>query len=458
MRYKSKPCSYVFTDTPCGRVKGVRKPGYSLYKGIRFATALRWEDPKPVTSWDGEYDATKFGPWCYQHKAFFEEHDSPFSKFYYDQAADKVISEYGEDCLNLNIWIPEGAKNASVAVFVHGGSFVTGGNSQVYIIGEEYCKRGIIMVSINYRLNAFASVHEEGHSGNYALKDQIAALEWLKRNIGAFGGNPDRIVGIGESAGALSLQCLLYSPQAKGLLAGAVMMSGGGYLDTLGIPAWPEFAEATWTIVKKKLGVDTIDALKDLPARDIYTAWMEAGATDINLSNNCAKPIFDGEIIPEPVPTLLESGRINDMPCIFGLSSEDMFPYILYTKAAEWAVNQSKAGRSPVYAYYMDRQLPGDNAGAYHACDLWYTFGSLDFNWRPFTETDYRISENMIDYFAAFIKNGCPNNGVLPEWTPITQENVRFMHFGDEEAAMCEPPVEKLESAIQNTEKPFPGM
>ena len=458
MRYKKKKCSYIFSDTPCGRVKGVRKNGYSLYKGIRYATAARWEDPELITAWEGEYDATRFGPWCCQYKAFFDGHDTPFSKFYYDQAAEKIVNEYSEDCLNLNIWVPEDAKNAPVMVFVHGGSFVNGGNSAAYVIGEEYCQRGIITISINYRLNAFASVHEKGHPGNYGLKDQMAAFRWIKGNIAAFGGDPDRIVGIGESAGALSLQCLLYSPQAKGLLSGAIMMSGGGNLDVLGIPASPMFAERTWSIVKEKFGVDTIDELKDTPAREIYEAWTEAAATDINLSNNCAKPIIDGEIIPKPVPELLADGDINDIPCIFGFSSEDMYPYILYTKAKEWAVNRSKAGKSPVYGYYIDRQLPGDDAGAYHACDLWYAFGSLDLNWRPFTEIDYRISENMLDYFADFAKKGSPNNGELPEWTPITEEDIRFMHFGDEEAAMCEPPAKKLELAIQNSLKPFPGM
>ena len=458
MRYKNKQCSYIFTNTPCGRIKGVRKNGYSIYKGIRYATATRWEEPELITTWQGAYDATKFGPWCCQYRAFYEGHDTPFSKFYYDQTAEKTVIEYSEDCLNLNIWVPEGAENAPVMVFVHGGSFVTGGNSSAYIVGEEYCKRGIITISINYRLNAFASVHEKGHPGNYGLMDQMAAFKWIKKNIAAFGGNPDHIVGIGESAGALSLQCFLYSPQAKDLLAGAIMMSGGGNLDILGIPASPEFAEGTWAIVKKKFGVDTIDNLKDVPARYIYEAWTNAAATDIGLSNNCAKPIIDGEIIPKSVPELLENGEINDIPCIFGFSSEDMFPYILYTKAIEWALNRSEAGKSPVYAYYMDRQLPGDNAGAYHACDLWYAFGSLDLNWRPFTKIDYRISENMIDYFAAFIKKGNPNNGELPEWTPVTQKNIEFMHFGDEEAEMCKPPAKKLELAIQNSIKPFPGM
>lgn len=458
MRYKSKPNSYIFTDTPCGTIKGVRKNGYSLYKGIRYATAARWEEPELVKNWQGEYDATKFGPWCSQYSGFFTGHETPFSKFYYDQAAEKPVINYSEDCLNLNIWVPEGAENVPVAVFVHGGSFVSGGNSATYIIGEEYCKRGIIMISINYRLNAFATAYDKEHPGNYALRDQLVAFKWIKENIGAFGGNPDNIVGIGESAGALSLQCLLYSPYAKDLLSGAIMMSGGGNLDVLGIPSRPWFVEATWDIVKKKFGVDTLDKLKNIPAKEIYEAWTEAAATDINLVNNCAKPIIDGDIIPKSVPELVANGELNDIPCIFGFSSEDMFPYILYTKAVEWAVSQSEAGRSPVYAYYMDRQLPGDDAGAYHACDLWYAFGSLDLNWRPFTEVDYRISDNMIDYFAAFIKTGNPNNGKLPEWTSITQENTRFIHFGDEEPSMCEPPVERLELAIQNSIKPFPGM
>lgn len=458
MIYKNKQSSYVFTDTPCGKVKGVRKSGYAVYKGIRYATAERWEDPVLVTSWQDEYDATRFGPWCCQYNAFFEGHDTPFSKFYYDQAAEKTVIHYSEDCLNLNIWVPEGAENAPVAVFVHGGSFVNGGNSATYITGEQYCSRGIIMVSINYRMNAFSSVYEEGHRGNYGLKDQLAAFTWLKNNIEAFGGNPNNIVAIGESAGALSLQCLLYSPYAKGLINGAIMMSGGGNLDALAVPASPEFAENTWNIVKKKYGVDSIDKLKDLPAKEVFVAWIEAGETDINLSNNCAKPIIDGVIIPKAVSELLAAEEINDIPCIFGFSSQDMYPYLLYTKAIEWGKDRSKAGKSPVYAYYMDRQLPGDDAGAYHACDLWYAFGSLDLNWRPFTEIDYRISENMIDYFAEFIIKGNPNNGKLPEWIPITLENTKFIHFGDEEANMYEPPAEELKVAIQNTTKPFPGM
>jgi para-nitrobenzyl esterase len=170
-------------------------------------------------------------------------------------------------------------------------------------------------------------------------------------------------------------------------------------------------------------------------------------------------PVVDGDIIPKPVPELIESGELNDFPCIFGLCAQDIWPYLLYVKAVEWAVMQSEAGRSPVYAYYIDRQLPGDDApGAFHACDLWYALGTLDRCWRPFTEIDYRISDNMTDYFTSFVKNCNPRTEGLAEWTPIAKNDVKFIRFGDAEAAMYEPPVEELKAAIQNTAKPFPGM
>lgn len=460
MEYRSKSCGYVFADTPCGKVKGIRKEGYCLYKGIRYAVAERWEDPAVVDHWDGVYDATRYGPACCQYEAFFPRESAGFSTFYYNQTADKIVVEYGEDCLNLNIWAPENGENCPVAVFIHGGSFVGGSNAGSNIShGADYCKRGIILVTVNYRLNAFANAYDKDHSGNYMLKDQIAAIQWVKKNIAAFGGNPDHVVGIGESAGALSIQCLLYAPQAKGLLTGAIMMSGGGNLDVLGIPCSPEYTETVWKLVMEKFGVNSIRELKDVPAKEIYAAWLEAGATDINLSNNYAKPIIDGVMIPKPVPALMEAGEVSDIPCIFGMSSEDMYPYILYSKIVEWGDYQSGTGRSPLYAYYLDRQLPGgDNVGAYHGCDLWYAFGTLDRNWRPFTEIDYRISENFIDYFAAFIRTGDPNTAQLPHWPPMTCGDHRFIHFGDEEPAACTPPVEKLAGAIQNTLKPFPGM
>lgn len=459
MKYKSKPNSYIYTDTPCGRVRGLRKDGYHLYRGIRFATAGRWEDPQIVTGWEGEYDATRPGPGCYQAQAFYSA--TGFNNFYYEQNADKKVFEYSEDCLNLNIWTPENAENCPVAVFIHGGSFVGGSNNGTNICnGSDYCERGVILVNINYRLGAFASVYEEGTTkGNLALKDQLAALQWVKANIAAFGGNPEQVVVMGESAGAISLQNLLYSPLSKGLMKGAVMMSGGGNLDVLGNPTAAEFAKVTWDIIKAKYGVKSITELKDLPPKEIYDAWMEASATDINLANNNAKPFVDGEVIPKTSAELMEAGAVLDVPCILGMSSQDMWPYTLYTRAVEWGKYKERIGGCPVWGYYLDRQLPGgDGVGAYHGCDLWYAFGTLDDNWRPFEEIDYRISDNLIDYLAAFVRSGDPNNGKLARWEPITCESTQFIHLGDEEPSMVQPPVEELLVAPQNTVRPFPGM
>ena len=452
MEYKRKPNSYVHLNTPCGKIRGLRRDGYLLFEGIQFAQAGRWEDPTVVEHWEGEYDATRFGPLCCQHAQFYSGCDDGFSRFYYEQNAEKRIYEYSEDCLNLNIWAPEGAQALPVAVFIHGGSFVSGGNTSPNICnGADYAKRGIVLVNINYRLNAFATGYDETHKGNYAIKDQVAALKWVKKNIAAFG--------IGESAGALSLQLLLYCPMAKGLLKGAVFMSGGGNFETLGTPARGEISETVWKIVMRRFGVDSLDALKDLPAREVYDAWLEAAATDGNLSNHCAKPIIDGEWIPAPYAELAANNAIEDLPCILGMSSQDMFPFYLYTYTVDWAAYHAKNGRKPVYGYYLDRQIPGgDHVGAYHGVDLWYAFGTLDANWRPFEEIDYRISENMIDYFAAFIKTGVPQAEGLAEWRPMTDRETEFMRFGDELPHMYQPPVESLVADIRNTLKPFPGM
>lgn len=461
MGYKRKPNSYVHIETPCGKIRGLRRENYLLFEGIKFADAGRWEDPVVVDRWEGEYDATRFGPLCSQHAEFYRDVPEGYSRFYYEQNAEKRIYEYSEtEGLNLNIWAPEKAKDLPVAVFIHGGSFVSGGNSSPNICsGEEYCRRGIILVTINYRLNAFATGYDATHKGNYAIKDQVAALKWVKNNIAAFGGDPDHIVAMGESAGALSVQLLLYCPGARGLLKGAVLMSGGGSFERLGTPARPEVSETVWKLVMGKYGVDSLDRLKNLPAKELYDAWLAAGMTDMNLASHCAKPVFDGEWIPGTFAELVAGNAIEDIPCVIGMSSQDMFPFYLYTCAVEWAAYHAKNGRKPVYGYYLDRQIPGgDHVGAYHGVDLWYAFGTLDANWRPFEEIDYRISENMIDYFAGFIKTGVPAAEGLAEWRPMTDKVTEFIRFGDDLPEMYQPPVDLLVSDIRNTLKPFPGM
>lgn len=461
MRDRSKPCSYVQVSTPCGEIKGLRQEGCLLFEGVKYADAGRWEDPQVVRGWEGVYDATRRGPACCQHLQFHAMQLAAYSDFYYNENAEKQVYEYSErDGLNLNIWAPEGGQDLPVAVFIHGGSFVSGSNTAPNIFrGADYCRRGVILVNINYRLNAFATGYDAVHKGNYALKDQVAALTWVRENIAAFGGDPERVTVMGESAGALSVQLLLYCPYAKGLFQGAVMMSGGGDFSQLGTPARAAISEAVWQMVMERFGVQSLNELKDMPANEVYDAWLEAGATESNLANNCAKPIVDGDWVPDHFPVLAMQGAIADVPCIIGMSSDDMWPFYLYSFAVEWGAYHARAGRKPVYGYYLDRELPGgDGEGAYHGCDLWYAFGTLDRNWRPFEEADYRISKNMIDYFAGFIKTGRPQAEGLPEWGPLTDTSTRFLNFGDQLPAMCQPPVTKLAASVRNSLKPFPGM
>lgn len=456
-----KACSHVQISTPCGEIRGLRQEGCLLFEGVKYADAGRWEDPKVVRRWEGVYDATRRGPACSQHLQFHTMQPAGYSDFYYNENAEKQVYEYSEqEGLNLNIWAPEDGHDLPVAVFIHGGSFVSGSNGAPNIFrGAGYCRRGVILVNINYRLNAFATGYDAAHKGNYALKDQVAALTWVRENIAAFGGDPERVTVMGESAGALSVQLLLYCPYAKGLFRGAVMMSGGGDFSQLGTPARPAISEAVWQMVMDQFGVKSLDELKDRPAGEIYDAWLAAGATEANLANNCAKPIVDGDWVPDRFPMLAMQGALADVPCMIGMSSDDMWPFYLYSFAVEWGAYHARAGRKPVYGYYLDRDIPGgDGEGAYHGCDLWYAFGTLDRNWRPFEAVDYRISEQMMDYFAGFIKTGRPGAEGLAEWEPLTDTYTGFMNFGEQLPAMCQPPVTRLAASDRNSLRPFPGM
>lgn len=458
MNEQNNPCRYIQLPTPCGEIRGLQQDGCLLFAGVTYARAQRWEDPQVVRAWAGVYDATQQGPACCQHVQF---HGRQPSDFYYNENAEKPTYRYSEqDGLNLNIWTPEEGENLPVAVFIHGGSFVGGCNASPNIFrGADYCRRGVVLVSINYRLNAFATGYDATHKGNYALKDQVAALTWVRENIAAFGGDPERVTLMGESAGALSVQLLLYCPYAKGLFRGAVMMSGGGDFGQLGTPARPAIAQAVWRMVMDRFGVQSLDELKHAPAQEVYDAWLAAGATESNLANNCAKPIVDGDWIPDHFAPLAMRGAVADVPCVIGMSSDDMWPFYLYSFAAEWGAYHARAGRAPVYGYYLDRALPGgDGEGAYHGCDLWYAFGTLDRNWRPFEELDRRISQDMIDYLAGFIKTGRPQAEGLAQWEPLTDASTRFLRFGGQKPAMCQPPADKLAASSRNSLRPFPGM
>ena len=194
---------YIVKETPCGKIRGGDNgQGYHTFLNISYAKAQRWERPEQVRHWEGIYDATVPAPHCPQ-SATYSAKTNPTSRFYAYESVVKQVAYYSEDCQRLNIWAPENAKNAPVLVFIHGGSYLNGGSTAYSFAGNNYAKRGLVAITINYRLNIFASAVGGGHTGNYGLWDQITALQWLRNNIAAFGGDPDRITIMGESAGAM---------------------------------------------------------------------------------------------------------------------------------------------------------------------------------------------------------------------------------------------------------------
>ena len=437
---------YHRIQTACGPICGEKRERCTVYRGIPYARAERWERARLVTAWADELDGTAFRDRCCQYRGFYGVESCAINQFYYDEAVEQPPVRFSEDCLNLNIWTPDEGRDCPVLVFFHGGAFQTGGSDEPFVDGEVYTRRGILFVSANYRLGPFATAYGDGLCGNYALSDQITALNWLRANLVDYGGDPERITIMGESAGAISVQNLLIAPAARGLICGAVMLSGGGDLSCLGTPTVPQKIVPLWEKLKESFQVESLAELQRVSAASLYAAWQGVLEDLPQYAGGAAYPVVDGDLLPMNVDQALEQDALADVPCIIGVLSEDMWPYTLYTAALDYGVRRSlKAGSAPVYSYYFDRKLPGANRfGAFHGGDLWYIMGTLDRNWRPFDDVDRRISENMIEYVASFVRSGVPAVEGLAQWLPVTAQQQESLRFGDEEAAMYEVPLEQL--------------
>ena len=447
--------SYVYRSCPCGEIKGIGAESYQLFKGIRYAAAKRWEAPEEVTSWEGTYDATSPGPWCFQRKAFIRERTA-VEQFYYNETVEKELCTFSEDCLYLNIWTPCTGEKLPVLVYIHGGSYETGGSTNPSFDGSAYAARGLVCITINYRLNAFACAYGDGITGNFGLQDQVCALQWTHHNIAAFGGDPDKVTIMGESAGAMSVQNLIFTPLAKGLFRSAIMLSGGGILEKCFRIRTPERALEVWQKVKEAFGVQSLQELKTVDPGKLYCTWKDICSSDTRFAFP-ATPVIDGTVIPKDPRALVQAGQINSVPSICGVLSEDMWPLSLYHTILEWGELTEQAGLPEVYGLYLDRAVPGSDHGAYHGADVRYAFCALDKSWRPYTPTDYCIANDMADYFAAFVSSGIPSVERLTEWKPLRNGNRQFMHFGDTPCAMCDVPEEHLDN-VQKRGKPFPSI
>ena len=429
--------------TPCGAIRGVesRSPGVTAYKGIRYATAGRWKHPVAVTHWEGIYEADHYGHCSYQPRAFYNEEENLKKVFYYNEFRKGERYTYSEDCLFLNIFAPDGAKpgdDLSVLVYIHGGGFTGGCGHEKHFDEPVWPAKGVIGVTLNYRLGpmGFACLpelqEEAGACGNYGLYDQLCALQWVRDNISAFGGSPEKITVMGQSAGAMSVQQHCLSPLSRGLFRGAVMSSGGGVSPLMKTrPAESSFA--FWQVVMEKAGCRDLAAFRELPAKELFSAWDQAKKEVKGGAMSCS-PCIDGRlVVAEPVP--------HDIPYLAGVTSEDMMPPILLSMARSWCARRQK----PSFCWFFDRQLPGDSNGAWHSSDLWYWFGTLDNCWRPMEAKDRSLSEEMIRYLCNFVKTGDPNRGeVVPRWSRAQDSGKKVLCMGEKPGTMAKPSMLKL--------------
>ncbi len=447
-------------------------PSVTVYKGVPYAAPptgdLRWKSPKAAAPWKGVREAREFSAQCLQQPY-------PANSIY--RSAPQPMSE---DCLYLNVWTA--AKSAGdkrpVMVWIHGGALTRGSGSTPAYDGEALAKKGVVIVTINYRLGVFGFLaHPEltresdrNASGNYALLDQIAALEWVKKNIAGFGGDPQRVTIFGESAGSWSVNYLMASPLAKGLFHRVIGESGGafGQLQKL------SQAEEMGKRFAASVGADSIAALRSKPGDELL-----ASAANANFPPN-----VDGWLLPTTVYTIFAAGHQNDVPILVGFNSNEgtslapwpatanaasyleltrrrfgpkadeflkIYPaendeqakaahYDSYRDASfgwqmrEWARLQTKTGKSKAFLYYFSRVPPGPESaryGAYHAAEIPYVFNNLTLWKRSSEDTDRKLSEAMSAYWVNFATTGDPNGRGLPSWPAYRTSEDTALELGD---------------------------
>ena len=425
-------------NTPCGPVQGCpgRVSGTVAYKGIRYATAGRWEYPKQVTSWEGTYDASHYGHCSYQPRAFYDEEQNQKKYFYYNEFRKGERYTYSEDCLFLNIFTPDTAKEGQklpVIVYIHGGGYTGGCGHEKHFDCPTWPTKGVIGVTINYRLGPMGFVYlpelveEAGHAGNYALYDQMTAIGWVKDNIASFGGDPENITIMGQSAGAMSVQLHCESPLTEGLFQKAVMSSGGGMGGMMA--STPEKSGAFWKAVMERCGCTTLEEFRAVPPEKLFQVWQQA-KKEVKGGAAATSPVKDGVFLPE-------KPGAKAIPYMVGSTSHDMAPPVLFHLAKGWCAKQSVSS----YVWYFDRMLPGDNCGAWHSSDLWYWFGTLSNCWRPMEKKDYDLSEQMVTYLCSFAASGTPAGLGHPAWKPAGKQ---AMILGEKPTHMGSPSFVKM--------------
>ncbi len=419
-----------------GMIQGVNSAAKDviIYKGIPYAAPpvgnLRWQAPQPVIPWKGVKAANTFGAAAMQtpHK---DGHPTEVKKFgdvdYIKEFYDEGDPKYSEDCLYLNVWQPVGAKRGDklpVAFWIHGGAFMGGYGYEKEFDGNAYAKRGVILVSINYRLGVLgflahpvlSSESPKHISGNYGLLDQIMALEWVHNNIAQFGGDPNNVTIFGQSAGAMSVRNLVCSPLTHGMIARAIIQSGGGIdQSSIRTSSMENYEQLGQKIFLGK----SLQEMRSMSYEELQGCLMKycmENKTFLMLS-----PVIDHYALKEDFIEAVKDASVLRIPYIIGGTRDDMPFAKIGEGITDFSLSLIRNGYKPAYVYEFYHRLPGDGAGAFHSSELWYMFGTLNRCWRPMTQSDYTLSDEMLDYWTNFMKTGNPNGKGLPLWKPCTQ-------------------------------------
>jgi para-nitrobenzyl esterase len=477
----------IRTDT--GLLEGVanQQGDVVAFKGIPYAAPpigkLRWREPQPPAKWEGVRKADKFGASCTQPTG---PTPLPWS------ILGPGESDCSEDCLFLNVWTPAKSTEDKLAVlfFIHGGAFIKGSGSGTVFNGEGLARKGIIVVTVNYRLGFFDGLghplltKESPHHvcGNYGMLDLIAALRWVHDNIAAFGGDPSAVTIAGQSSGSMAAHYLTTSPLAKGLFRGLIAVSFGyDFLlnrNSVG-GVWQKEQEGLKFAAAKK--ANSLEELRAIPALDLLAQDPAIG----RFTRGCLEGgvTTDGWAFPLVYPAALDKGLASDVPTLTGLTADDYGPPAKYShttlasftskvpKAFEekkdaflalypattdqearemakqaqveyqmasvfyWAKRRAKTAKTPVYTYFFPQVLPWPEHpeyGAFHSSDLVYEFNNLKRLDRPWTKDDWRVAEEVSSYWVNFVKTGNPNGANLPLWKPFDADGFSTMALGAE--------------------------
>lgn len=453
------------TEIETGKVRGVpgNNPLFTVFKGIPYAKPpvgdLRWRMPQPPDSWEGVRECDRFGNIPCQ----FMDDDGIYTQ--------------SEDCLYLNVWTPAHRKDEKLPVlfWVYGGAFMGGYSNKPAYDGEALCREGVIMVSFNYRTGPLGmlshpKMREEnpyGSSGNLYYLDQIFALKWTRRNIAAFGGDPDRITIMGHSSGSVAVTSLAVSPLTAGDMAGCIILSGPVTRDFMdpdhnphSSPFWisEEEADARGREYMELCGCRSLEEMRRLTPKELGEAYKKTKAWLCHF-----RGVIDGYVFPKDPAEMYFHGEHHPIHYMIAQAGDEgmhLSSILTRQNVAEYAKNfgdreeeflglcgsmsdgelagalmddnamrcrffaesQLKNGMEPAYMFCTIRRVPGDEAGAHHGVELPYIFGTLNRSWRDYSGDDYELSRKMTRYIANFVRRGDPNGEGLPSWTPYTEE------------------------------------